>query len=86
MFFIFSPYKRLEASTFSKKKAPLFLLRSLPTSPANPFFLSHNPVFIFPVRCDLWLPLRAVAPHDDNSFDAIKLAVTYYSEDCVAQG
>eukprot|EP00752_Nemacystus_decipiens_P018715 g16779.t1 len=38
------------------------------------------------LACVVWLPLRAVAPHADNSFDAIKMAVTYYSEDCVTQG
>ncbi|CAN0385145.1 unnamed protein product [Pylaiella littoralis] len=34
----------------------------------------------------LWLPLQATAPHVDDAFAAIRIAVTYHYEDCGAQG
>ncbi|CAN0419839.1 unnamed protein product [Ectocarpus sp. 12 AP-2014] len=38
------------------------------------------------LRTTLWVPLRPVASHLEDPFGAVKIAVTYRSKDCVAQG
>ncbi|CAM9478673.1 unnamed protein product, partial [Ectocarpus fasciculatus] len=38
------------------------------------------------LRTTLWVPLRPVASHLDDPFGAVQIAVTYHSEDFVAQG
>ncbi|CAN0422966.1 unnamed protein product [Ectocarpus sp. 12 AP-2014] len=38
------------------------------------------------LRTTLWVLLRPVASHLEDPFGAVKIAVTYHSKDCVAQG